>query len=83
MEGFENYCWKNDIARDLVQYFTNREGRYQDFVTVCTYIKKEIRDDQINGGMAGIYNPSITQRLNNLTEKIEQTQIVHTINLAQ
>jgi hypothetical protein len=25
--------------------------------------------------MAGIYNPSITQRLNNLIEKVEQTNI--------
>ena len=28
--------------------------------------------DQIEGGMAGIYNPSITQRLNNLVEKVQE-----------
>ena len=31
----------------------------------------EIRQDQIEGGMSGIYNPSITQRLNGLTDKSE------------
>ena len=36
-----------------------------------TNIKKEIRENQITGGMLGIYNPSITQRLNNLVEKVE------------
>ncbi len=44
---------------------------YGDYVGICRTIKEEIRADQIDGGMAGIYNPSITQRLNNLTEKKE------------
>jgi hypothetical protein len=39
----------------------------------CSYIKREIRNDQISGGMVGQYNPSITQRLNNLTEKSDIT----------
>lgn len=49
----------------------NREGRYAEFVPICRTIKQRIRNDQIEGGMAGIYNPSITQRLNGLTEKTE------------
>jgi hypothetical protein len=32
-----------------------------------------IRQDQIEGGMAGVYNPSITQRLNGLKENIEES----------
>lgn len=82
MVGFENYCWENNICKDLKQYFANTEARYTEFIPICTYIRAKIQEDQIGGGMAGIYNPSITQRLNNLTEKVEQTQIVHTINLA-
>jgi len=38
---------------------------------VCSRIKKSIRKDQIEGGMVGQYNPSITQRLNGLVEKQE------------
>lgn len=44
---------------------------YSDYLSVCTRIKREIRTDQINWGMAWIYNPSITQRLNGLVEKKE------------
>ena len=79
-EGFENYCFRLGIISDLSQYFANRDDRYTDFVPICRTIKKEIRQNQIEGGMAGIYNPSITQRLNGLTEKSEQTQnVTHTI----
>lgn len=71
LDGFEVWCWKNDIISDLSQYFANTENRYEDYQTICRAIRKEIREEQISGGMAGIYNPSITQRLNNLTEKTE------------
>jgi len=43
---------------------------YDDFCEVCARIKNEIREDQITGGILSFYNPSITQRLNNLVEKI-------------
>jgi hypothetical protein len=72
LEGFEMYVFNKGIASDLDQYFGNREGRYTIFVSVCSRIRKTIRQDQIEGGMAGIYNPSITQRLNGLTEKIQE-----------
>jgi hypothetical protein len=71
MEGFECFVWDEDIIEGVEQYFSNREGRYSDFVGICSRIRKEIRQDQISGGMAGIYNPSITQRLNNLVEKTD------------
>ena len=68
MEGFQNYLDDNDIITDITDYFENKDGRYSDFVRICSRIKRRIRQDQIEGGMAGIYNPSITQRLNNLKE---------------
>jgi len=68
MEGFQNYLDDNDIITDVTDYFENKDGRYSDFVRICSRIKRRIRQDQIEGGMAGIYNPSITQRLNNLKE---------------
>jgi hypothetical protein len=45
----------------------------ESLLPICSYIKREIRTDQINGGMVGQYNASITQRLNGLTEKTETT----------
>lgn len=71
MEGFENFVYDKGIAKDLDQYFGNSQDRYSDFVSVCSRIRKKIRQNQIEGGMAGIYNPSITQRLNGLVEKTD------------
>lgn len=72
MEGFDLYCFKQGIITSLEQYFSNRENRYESFVGICSRIRQAIRADQIEGGMAGIYNPSITQRLNNLVEKVQE-----------
>jgi hypothetical protein len=71
MEGFENFC--EDNVGCVHQYFDNRDNRYNDYVTICTRIKRLIRQDQIEGGMVGQFNPSITQRLNGLTEKTDVT----------
>jgi hypothetical protein len=64
MDGFEVFCYKNFGVVD--HYFTNKQGYYDDFGTICSHIKKEIRSNQITGGLLGMYNPSITQRLNSL-----------------
>jgi hypothetical protein len=71
IDGFEVWLFKKGIISDLSNYFANSDNRYSDYSTICSHIKKEVRSDQIEGGMAGIYNPSITQRLNNLVEKVQ------------
>jgi hypothetical protein len=71
IDGFECWCYDNDIISDLSQYFANTEQRYTEYQTICSRIRKAVRTDQIEGGMSGIYNPSITQRLNGLTDKSE------------
>lgn len=75
IDGFECWCYDNGIIGDLSHYFANTDNRYSDYLTICSRIRKAVRTDQIEGGMVGIYNPSITQRLNNLVEKVEQTTI--------
>ena len=71
IEGFECYLFDKGIIGDLSHYFANTDNKYSDYLTICHAIKKYVREDQISGGMAGIYNPSITQRLNNLVEKTD------------
>jgi hypothetical protein len=71
IDGFECWCYDNDIISDLSNYFANSDNKYSDYSTICSRIKKAVRTDQIEGGMSGIYNPSITQRLNGLTDKSE------------
>lgn len=73
IDGFECWCYDNDIISDLSQYFANTEQRYSEYQTICSRIRKAVRNDQIEGGMAGIYNPSITQRLNGLVDKSESS----------
>lgn len=71
LEGFSVWLWKNGITTNVHDYFGNARGAYEEFSYICRVIKEEIRADQIEGGMVGIYNPSITQRLNGLTDKKE------------
>jgi hypothetical protein len=77
IDGFETWLYENSFIGDLSHYFANTNGSYADYLTICHAIRKACRNDQINGGMAGIYNPSITQRLNGLTEKSEIKQDVN------
>ena len=81
IEGFENYCYNQGVISDLGRYFSNHDNAYEDFRTICSRIKKTIRQDQIEGGMAGVYNPSITQRLNSLVEKSENKHEVSEIKI--
>lgn len=71
MEGFECFVMDNtDVTYpDLCHYFSGSNESYKNYFAVCSRIKREIRNEQVTGGMAGIYNPSITQRLNGLVEK--------------
>lgn len=71
LEGFEDWVADNGGPWELDQYFANRNNAYQDFISVCARIRRAIRSDHIRGGMVGIYNASITQRLNNLVERTE------------
>lgn len=79
-EGFENYLFDRGIINDLGDYFSNKNDAYSNYSTICTRIKQNIRQDQIEGGMANLYNSSITQRLNNLVEK-QQTEITGGLNI--
>ena len=71
IEGFRVYCY--DKIGCVKQYFDNPDKRYNDYITICSHIREVIRRDQIEGGMVGQYNPSITQRLNGLKEQTEST----------
>lgn len=68
-DGFCVFCYKN--YGTVHQYFDNPNGVYDEFMGICSHIKQEIRENQITGGLLNTYNASITQRLNNLVEKVE------------
>jgi len=80
IEGFECWLSENEIIEDLGDYLKNKDNRYTDYAPICSYIKKKTRKDQIEGGMAGVYNPSITQRLNSLVETTK-TELSGSLNV--
>jgi len=69
--GFRSFA--ADAGSTVNDYFSNKDGRYTEYATICSRIEEVIRQDQIEGGLVGQYNPSITQRLNNLTERVDTT----------
>jgi len=79
IEGYKNYCYR--LVGNVEQYLGNMEGRYPQFVDICTRIKEEIRQHQLEGGLTGLYNPSITARINNLKEQVEQSGSVKILNI--
>ena len=71
MEGFECYVMENTKVTypDLTEYFEGKNESYKNYFPICSRIRREIRADQIDKGLAGLINPSITQRLNGLVDK--------------
>lgn len=78
LEWFERFCYENYGC--VGQYFDNQDKLYDDFIAICSRVKKEIRENQITGGLLGFYNPSITQRLNGLVDK-KETEIKGGLNV--
>lgn len=70
MDGFYCYCYELG-HKGIRHYFDNENGKYGDYAEVAKHIKLKARVDQIDGGMVGIYNNSITARLNGLVDKSE------------
>jgi hypothetical protein len=66
MEGFECFVMdKTDITYpDLSHYFSSNDENYKDYFAICSRIKREIRSNQLDLGLANVINTSITQRLN-------------------
>jgi len=71
-EGFKRYCWDVEVG-SIEQYFTNQDELYKEYIGICSRIKTSIRENQILGGMLGVFNPSITQRLNGLADRSDIT----------
>jgi len=71
-EGFENFVFEKR-GFSIHDYMYSSDKRYDKFSTIRSRVKNVVRQDQIEGGMVGQYNSSITQRLQGLTEKTDNT----------
>jgi hypothetical protein len=74
IEGFQCFLVDEGYVTfpDIDKYL---DGTHKEFVSISVAIKKDIRRDQLKGGMAGIYNASLTARINGLVDKVEKTVI--------
>ena len=66
--GFEAWLKEHDYIKDLGDYEKNKDERYTEYAPIISHIKVVIKRDQIGGGMAGVYNPNLTARLNGLAD---------------
>ena len=78
MEGFECFVMDNTNISypDLSHYFSSNDENYKDYFAICSRIKREIRSNQLDLGLANVINASITQRINGLKEQTENETIV-------
>lgn len=53
--------------------FKTRYGEKEGFAVVITRVETAVRSQQIEGGLAGVYNSNLTARLNGLTDKQDVT----------
>ena len=67
--GFEMYCFENEVT--ISHYLENTNKSYEDFCTISMRVKNYIKEQQVSGGMSGLYNANLTARLNGLTDKQE------------
>ena len=83
--SFESWLKTNGIVCHLGSYEQNAGEAYTAYLPIIRDIKAHIRGEQLEGGMAGIYNANLTARINGLTEKTEsknETKVDGTIKIS-
>ena len=71
LDGFEVWMIKNEIISGIQQYIENRDGNYENYLSIIRQIKQFSRVHQVDGAMAGVFNANLTSRLNGLSDKSE------------
>lgn len=72
-EGFECYLADIDYIQDLGQYSSNREGAYDEYVTIITRIRKNCFVQNFKGASVGLFNPNIIARKLGLKDTVDDT----------
>lgn len=66
LDGF--YCFGYDKGVTIHHYFDNPDGAYDTYRGIVTRIRNEVRSEQVDGAMVGVYNSNLTARLNGISE---------------
>lgn len=78
LTGFMVFAGVGQKWQDFARHQCERGS---DFSKVITRIRNIVSNDQIEGGVAGIYNSNLTARLNGLTDKKDVTSKGERIDL--
>lgn len=71
--GLEMWLYDKSIIAKLDDYRANKKDNYSEFSDTLTHITNIIRDQQLTGGLADIFNSNLISRVLGLTEKSEST----------
>lgn len=75
LDGF--FVFMAKLRGDISNYIYQDLPNFENYIEIVARIRREIRVDQINGGMTGIYPQQITARLNNIHDTIKQETTLH------
>jgi hypothetical protein len=68
-EGFECWLADKDIIQDLGDYSSDNEGRYAEYATIITRIRRNCFVQNFKGAAVGLFNPNLIARKLGLVEK--------------
>lgn len=71
--GLEMWLRDKNIVAKLDDYRANSRDAYSEFADSLMHITNIIRDQQLTGGLADIFNSNLISRVLGLTEKSEST----------
>lgn len=72
-EGFECYLADEEYIQDLGDYASNKDGRYSDYATIITRIRKNCFVQNYKGAAVGLFNANLVAKKIGLTEKTDST----------
>lgn len=69
ISGFCRWVYEKGYTSNTEHYLVNSRGAYSEFSSISARIKAAIREQQVSGGMVGIYNANLTARLQGIGDK--------------
>jgi hypothetical protein len=79
-EGFELYLCELGIISDLGDYSSNKDGRYAEYATIITHIRKHCFVQNYKGAAVGLFNANLVAKKLGLIATTENT---HKIELTK
>lgn len=70
-DGFEGWLCENDVINDLGDYASDKDGRYTEYATIITRIRRVCRGRLLTAAVSGVANGNVVSRYLGIAEKTE------------